>query len=126
MIFGIFVHPKDNQLPNPMKICVCMDWCTLDPWKENWMSHLFMVFDKPSCNNREVPLYFLHKLWVEFIMGLHVNYFDISEFEGIGLGSTQDQSNARCNLFRGLLAPMHKPNPPKCPNLWIGLMTLVL
>jgi hypothetical protein len=46
-----------------------------------------MVFDKPPYNNRDVPLYFLHKLWAEFILGLHVNYFDIGVFQGGGVGS---------------------------------------
>jgi hypothetical protein len=49
-----------------------------------------MVFDKPPYNNREVPLYFLRKLWDEFILGLHVNYFDMGEFQGVGIGSTLD------------------------------------
>ena len=31
----------------------------------------FTLFDKPPCNRREVPLYFLKTL-----LGLHVNYFD--------------------------------------------------
>jgi hypothetical protein len=41
------------------------------------MDRWYMVFDKPPCNNMEMPLYFLRKLWVDFIMGLL--YFDISE-----------------------------------------------
>lgn len=44
------------------------------------MDRWFMVFDKAPNNNMEVPLYFLQKLWVEFLLGLHVNYFDITEF----------------------------------------------
>jgi hypothetical protein len=43
-----------------------------------------MVFDKPPCNNREVPLYFLRKLWDEFILGKNVNYFDMGDFQGVG------------------------------------------
>jgi hypothetical protein len=39
----------------------------------------------------EVPLYFLKKLWVEFVLGLHVNYFDIGEFQMIGHGSSKEQ-----------------------------------
>ena len=49
-----------------------------------------MVFDKPPCNNVEVPQYFLRKLWAEFVLGFHVNYFDITEFQGISFGSAQD------------------------------------
>jgi hypothetical protein len=47
-----------------------------------------MVFDKPPCNNSEVPLYIWRKLWEEFILGHHVNYFDMGEFQGVGQGST--------------------------------------
>jgi hypothetical protein len=54
------------------------------------MDRHFMVFDKPLYNNREVSLYFLRKLWVEFISGHHVNYFDIGEFHGVGSGFAQD------------------------------------
>lgn len=49
-----------------------------------------MVFDKVPNNNMEVPLYFLGKLWEDFILGLHVNYFNIDEFQGVGIGSSQD------------------------------------
>ena len=38
-------------------------------------------FCKHPCNNVEVPQYFLRKLWVEFVLGFHVNYFDITEFK---------------------------------------------
>jgi hypothetical protein len=51
------------------------------------MDRWFMGFDKTPCNNREVPLYFLRKLWEEFILGHHVNYFDIGDFQGLGRGS---------------------------------------
>jgi len=71
-----------------------------------------MVFDKPLCDNWEVPLYFLHKLWNDFIMGLHINYFDICKFQGVGLGSTQDQEMVRCNSLIGMSIPRHMPNPP--------------
>ena len=44
------------------------------------MDRWFMAFDKAQNNNMEVPLYFLRKLWAKFVLGLHVNYFDITEF----------------------------------------------
>ena len=53
-----------------------------------------MVFDKPPCYNVEVPQYFLRKIWVEFVLGLHANYFDITKFQGIDFGSAQDQPHA--------------------------------
>lgn len=79
-----------------------------------------MDFDVPSCNNREVPQYFVRKHCVEFLMGEHVNYFDITEFQGHGLGSSQDFPIARRNPLRGSLAPMREPNqlaqPPQLPH----------
>ena len=51
------------------------------------MDHWFMVFDKAPNKNMELLLYFLQKLWEKFMLGLHVNYFDINEFQGEGLGS---------------------------------------
>jgi hypothetical protein len=51
------------------------------------MDMWFMVFDKPPCNNREVLLFLLRKLWAKFILGFHVSYFDIGEFHGVGSGS---------------------------------------
>jgi hypothetical protein len=47
-----------------------------------------MVFDEPPYNNREMPLYFMRKLWDEFILGKHVNYFDIGDFQGEDRGYT--------------------------------------
>jgi hypothetical protein len=68
------------------------------------MDRWFMVFDKAPKNNMEVPLYFLQKLWAKFALGLNVNYFDITKFEGVSLGSVQDQERARHN-------PMLGPHP---------------
>jgi hypothetical protein len=50
-----------------------------------------MVFDKPPCNNREVPLYFLRKLRAKFILGRPVNYFDIGDFQGVDRGYAHDR-----------------------------------
>lgn len=36
-----------------------------------------MVFDDPPCNNYEVPLYFLRKLYYEFVLNVWPNYFDM-------------------------------------------------
>ena len=54
------------------------------------MDKRFMVFDKPPYNNREVPLYFLRKLWEKFKLGLHINYFDMGETQGVDREFTQD------------------------------------
>ena len=74
-----------------------------------------MVFDKRPCNIREVPLYFIRKLLVEFVLGVHVNYFDITKFQGDGIGSSQDQPTYRRNPLRGSLTSRHDPNPHSQP-----------
>ena len=76
------------------------------------MDWWFMVFDKAPNNNMEVPLYFLRKLWEEFVLRLHVNYFDITEFQGVGLGFAQDRERARCNPMLGPPPPRRMPVPP--------------
>ena len=76
------------------------------------MDRWFMVFDKEPNKNMEVPLYFLQKLWADFLLGLHVNYFDITEFQGVGLGSAQDRECARCNPVLGSRPPQRMPIPP--------------
>ena len=32
---------------------------------------------------QQVPQYFLRKLWADFVLGFHVNYFDITKFEDV-------------------------------------------
>ena len=43
-----------------------------------------MVFDENLHGNCHIPLYFLRRLYARFILGKHVNYFDILEFQGVG------------------------------------------
>ena len=128
MIYGFFTHPKDSSPISPRKKHASIDWCTYEPWRQNWMNYWFMVFNKPPCNNGEVPLYFLHQLWVEFVWVFHVNYFDINEFHGVGLGSSQDRQNPRRNPLRGPPPPRRVPNHPLDSHLSlsIDLRTLVL
>ena len=59
------------------------------------MDRWYMVFDIPPHNNREVPMYFLRKLYAEFVMGKHVNYFDMLGFQGVGRGMPQHRPHAR-------------------------------
>ena len=67
-----------------------------------------MVFDAPPCNNHEVPMYFLRKLYCEFVFGKIHNYFDILDSQGRGGGSSFERLEARSdpNVVR---APMVKP-----------------
>jgi hypothetical protein len=76
------------------------------------MDRWYMVFDKPLCNNREIPLYFLRKLWDEFILGKHVNCFDIGDFQGVGLAFSLDREHVRCDCVLGPCPPRKRPDPP--------------
>ena len=59
--------------------------------KANWMDRWYMVFDEDPHGNRDIPFYFLRKLYAEFILGKHVNYSDILKFHGVGHGMPQDR-----------------------------------
>ena len=74
--------------------------------KSNWIIHWYMVFDEDPHGNRDIPFYFLRKLYTEFILGKHVNYFDILDFQGVGHGMPQDREGARTD-----------PNCVPCPPL---------
>ena len=71
---------RTGQSLDVRKRRVCMDWCNYQPWRENWRKRWFMAFDMPPCNNLKVPQYFTKKLWVDFVLRFHVNYFDTTEF----------------------------------------------
>ena len=49
----------------------------------------------PPHNNREIPLYFLWKMYAKFVLGKHINYFDILAFQGIDGGMPQNRPNSR-------------------------------
>ena len=46
------------------------------------------------------------------MLGLHVNYFDIAEFQGVGLRSSKDQEHAMHNPVLGPHPPQKMPIPP--------------
>lgn len=108
-LYSLFTDLRKHQPPSIMKPRVCMDWCYFQPWRDKWMQKLFKIFDVHPCNNREVPQYFLRKLWAEFLMGEHVNYFDIAKSLSHGLGSSQVHPATRRNPLRGSLAPKCDP-----------------
>jgi len=79
-LMSLFINPRYGVQPPINKKNICMEWYIHPQFLDNWMDRWFMVFDKPPCNNRKVPLYVLRKLWVEFIFCHHVNYFNIGDF----------------------------------------------
>ena len=76
------------------------------------MDRWYMAFDEYPHGKRDIPFYFLRKLYAEFILGKHVNYFDILGFQGVGHGMPQDREGARTdpNLVP---RPPHTPKPPR-------------
>ena len=67
-----------------------------------------MVFYYPPCNNNEVPLYFLKKLYCEFMLNEVPNYFEFSNFYGRGGGSAQSRPGA-------CIGQPRIPHAPKTP-----------
>ena len=94
-IFSLFRDPRTGEIPDVRKAHISIEWCMYQPFIDNWMDRWYMVFDHSPHNNREMPLYFLRKMYAEFVLGKHVNYFDILEFHGVGLGIPQQHPNAR-------------------------------
>ena len=68
-----------------------------------------MVFDEDPHGNRDIPFYLLMMLYAEFILGKHVNYFDILGFHGVSHGMPQDKEGARMD-------PNHVPCRPRTPK----------
>ena len=66
------------------------------------MDHSYMVFDEDPHGNKDMPFYFLRKLYAEFILGKHVNYFDILGFQGVSHGMPQDREGARIDTHEAL------------------------
>ena len=62
-IYTLFIFPRMDDIPEINKPHIYMDWWTFPPIRDNWMDRWYMVFDIPPNNNREVPLYFLQKLY---------------------------------------------------------------
>jgi hypothetical protein len=94
-MLSIFRDPRNGQEIPLTKKHISIDWCIHTEIIQTWMDKWYMVFDKPPCNNSEMPLYFLRKLWTEFIMGKHVNYFFTGDFHGVGRGSIVGKNTLR-------------------------------
>ena len=68
-----------------------------------------MVFDEDPHGNRDLTFYFLRKLYAELILGKHVNYFNILDFQGVGHGIPQYREGPRTD-------PKSVPRPPCTPK----------
>ena len=120
-LFGLFRDPRTGEIPNSTKAHISIEWCIYQPILDNWMNRWYMVFDMPPHNNREMPLYFLQKMYAEFVLHKHVNYFSHLEFQGIGGGMPQNQPNARVrdpNLtIPAPRAPLHGLDVPPATGI---------
>ena len=105
-IFSLFRDPRTAEIPNANRPHISIEWCTFQPFLDNWMDKWYTIFDMPPHNNREIPLYFFWKMYAEFMLGKHVKYFDIFLFQGNGEGIPQNWPNSRIrDVDRPILAP---------------------
>ena len=78
-----------------------------------------MMFDKPSHSNSEIPLYFWKKIYVECVLGKHVNYFDMRFNQGIGHGLRKIRPRVLVNpcqpAYPAPLIPHPTPSIPILP-----------
>lgn len=86
-ICSLFTYPISGDSLSHTTKTFPIHWCIHTRMRSCFSDRWYMVFDLPSCNNYEVPLYFLRKLYCEFILGEKPNYFDICEFQDRGRGS---------------------------------------
>ena len=80
---AFFREPSSSLVPPTSRAHISIDWCVEPRIKENSMDHWYMVFNEDLCGNHHISLHFLRKLYAKFILGKHVNYFDILEFQGV-------------------------------------------
>ena len=120
-IFALFRDPRTGEIPNANRPHISIEWCIYQPFIDNWMDRWYMVFDSPPHNNREMPLYFLRKLYAEFVLHKHVNYFSYLDFQGIGGRMPQNRPNARVQdpnrPIPAPRAPLHGPDVPPATHV---------
>ena len=68
-MYTLFRVPGADDIPKRRRPHIFIGWCICPPIRDHWMDIWYMVFDIPPHNNMEVPIYFLQKLYAEFVMG---------------------------------------------------------
>jgi hypothetical protein len=104
-ICKLFKKPGEIETLKPTTRRIPIHWCLNEDIKTNFWDRWWMVFDSPPCNNHEVPIYFLRKLYCEFVLKEVPNYFDFLESQGRGGGSSFDRPMAH-----------RDPNAPRFPS----------
>ena len=67
-LFSLFRDPRTRLVPPTSRAHISIDWCLEPNIKANWMDRWDMVFDEDPHGNRDIPFYFLRKLYEEFIL----------------------------------------------------------
>ena len=83
-ICALFKKPGEQDIVKHATKRFPIHWCIHDDIRSNFWDRWWMVFDAPSYNNHEVPMYFLKKLYCEFFLGQTPNYFDMLDSQGRG------------------------------------------
>ena len=87
--------PRMDQIPNTRMTHILFEWCTYQPFWDHWMDKWYMVFNVPPHKNWELSLYFIWKLYEDFVLDKYVNYFDILGFHDIDMGMPKNKPNVR-------------------------------
>ncbi len=82
IICVLFTNPNSNNSLLDTTKTFPIHWRTHARMRSWFLDRWHMVFDPTPCNNYEVPLLYLRKLYCEFILDEKLNYFDIHEFHG--------------------------------------------
>ena len=70
-LFSLFWDPSTGLVPPTSRVHISIDSCMEPNIKANWMDRWYMVFDEDPHGNRDIPFYFLRKLYAEFILEKH-------------------------------------------------------
>ena len=76
-ICALFRKPGEQDTVRETTKWFPIHWCIYNGIRNNFWDRWWMVFDASPCNNHEVPMDFLKKLYCEFVLGEIPNYFDI-------------------------------------------------
>ena len=68
-ICALFRKPSEQDTIRETTKQFPIHWCIHDAIRNNLCDRWWMVFDAPPCNNHEVSMYFLKKLYCEFVLG---------------------------------------------------------
>ena len=60
-LFSLFRDPR--FFPPTIQPHISIDWCIEPNIKSNWMDHWYMVLNEDPHGNRDIPFYFLKKLY---------------------------------------------------------------